>query len=539
MRNRIRFIIILLSALCLIVGCRNGQTAEGGLHTADDTVMSGSSVPSAAAESEVSVSVTPSDEDLVNVVTVNTPTPSPEPTEAPTPEPTATPEPNPYAGIWTIEDMPFSLELKNDGTYVVSSMDEERTGTFTSDQTGVELHVDEERVVKLTYYSRMDVMKTGDFKLIRDDLILYSRQDGIPVTFVAENDDLTVSVRGAVVETIAKDGKQLQQYCFTKKGLIPPKNSRDWFDVSESGNPSEKMRVYKYDGDYTLYTRDAEGNEFQPIDVTVVSGFRYPIRAEGLDYVRTSVRTLLANKNVTIDDMNRAISKDIVAAGLYTRAGAVTSGVSLISHMAEYGLSVVYQGHGAYQAARDWGVNPEWGSKLANPTSDANGTYYYTGMQCVASIVWAYKQAGLNLVSEAHSAIGTLGERERSRDNKISYDRAESGDIIKTSTGHYQMVIDRLDQNGDGVDDSYLTYEMWAPHLTMLILTFKSVHGREFFSMDAFFDNTGRNMKKAEYWKNTFRIPLNEMPAYLQEAQQAETINQNFEALLNELGFER
>lgn len=538
MRNRICFIIVLLIVLCLVVGCRIGQTSEVGQPAAEDLVASGSSVPSAVAESEVSVSVTPFEEDLVNIVTVNTPTPSPEPTEAPTPEPTPTPEPNPYAGVWTIEDMPFSLELRNDGTYIASSMDEERTGTFTSDQTGVELHVDEDRVVKLTYYSRMDVMKAGEFKLVRDDLILYSGQYGIPVTFFAENEDLNVSVRGAVVEAVAKDGKLLQQYCFTKKGLIPPEDSRDWFDVSESGSPSETMHVYKYDGDYTLHTRDAEGNEYQPIDVTVVSGFRYPIRAEGLDCVRTSVRTLLANENVTIDEMNRAISRDIVAAGLYTRAGAVTSGVSLISHMAEYGLSIVYQGHGAYQAARDWGVNPEWGSKLENPTSDANGTYYYTGMQCVASIVWAYKQAGLNLVSEVNSAIGTLGERERSRDNKISYDRAESGDIIKTG-GHYEMVIDRLDQNGDGVDDAYLTYEMWAPHLTMLILTFRSVRGREFFSMDAFFDNTGRNTKKAQYWKDTFRIPFDDLPAYLQEAQQTEITGRNFETLLNELGFER
>ena len=101
------------------------------------------------------------------------------------------------------------------------------------------------------------------------------------------------------------------------------------------------------------------------------------------------------------------------------------------------------------------------------------------------------------------------------------------------------MVIDRLDQNGDGVDDAYLTYEMWAPHLTMLILTFRSVRGREFFSMDAFFDNTGRNTKKAQYWKDTFRIPFDDLPAYLQEAQQTEITGRNFETLLNELGFER
>ena len=193
----------------------------------------------------------------------------------------------------------------------------------------------------------------------------------------------------------------------------------------------------------------------------------------------------------------------------------------------------------SYQAARDWGVNPEWGAKLDHPTSDPNGTYYYTGMQCVASIVWAYKQAGVNLVSEVNSKIGTLGERTKSKDNKIDYDRAESGDIVKTSTGHYLMIIDRLDQNRDGADDAYLTYEMWAPHLTMLVQTFRALRGREFFSMDAVFDNTGRNAKKAEYWKDTFRIPMEELPLYLQEAQETEALGRSFEELLHALGFQR
>jgi hypothetical protein len=101
------------------------------------------------------------------------------------------------------------------------------------------------------------------------------------------------------------------------------------------------------------------------------------------------------------------------------------------------------------------------------------------------------------------------------------------------------MVVDRLDRNGDGTDDAYLTYEMCAPDLTFLILTFKTVRGRDFFSMDAFFDNTGRNTKKAEYWKDTFRIPFDELPEYLQEAQQTEETDRHFNQLLTELGFER
>ena len=461
---------------------------------------------------------------------------TPIPTEVPTQKPTATPEPNPFVGVWTIEDLPFSLELRTDNTYLITASEMEREGQYTFSSNRVSLRIDDESTVEMQYYENADVFKLDDFKLIRDDLVFFYEINGVPVSYEAENGDLYVTVRGGVVDVKTKNGKLMQDYCFTKAGLKPGENSRDWFDVSDTGEPSDSLHTFKYDGQYTLWTRDAEGNRYDSIDVVVVSGFRYPVRAEGLDYVRQSVKSILKEKGTSVDEMNRAISRDIAAAGLYTRAGVVTSGVSLISHMAKLGLSIVYQGHGAYQAARNWGINPNWGAKLETPTSDPNGTYYYTGMQCVASIVWAYKQAGMNLSSEVNSEIGTLGERTRARDNRIDFDRAESGDIVK-SGGHYLMIVDRLDQNGDGVDDAYLTYEMWAPHLTFLILTFKQIHGREFFSMDAFFDNTGRNKKKAAYWKNTFCIPYENLPQYLKEAVESEKLEQDYSKLLSKLGF--
>ena len=461
---------------------------------------------------------------------------TPVPTEVPTQKPTATPEPNLFVGVWTIEDLPFSLELRTDNTYLITASEMEREGQYTFSSNRVSLRIDDENTVEMQYYENADVFKLDDFKLIRDDLVFFYEINGVPVSYEAENGDLYVTVRGGVVDVKTKNGKLMQDYCFTKAGLKPGENSRDWFDVSDTGEPSDSLHTFKYDGQYTLWTRDAEGNRYDSIDVVVVSGFRYPVRAEGLDYVRQSVKSILKEKGTSVDEMNRAISRDIAAAGLYTRAGVVTSGVSLISHMAKLGLSIVYQGHGAYQAARNWGINPNWGAKLETPTSDPNGTYYYTGMQCVASIVWAYKQAGMNLSSEVNSEIGTLGERTRARDNRIDFDRAESGDIVK-SGGHYLMIVDRLDQNGDGVDDAYLTYEMWAPHLTFLILTFKQIHGREFFSMDAFFDNTGRNKKKAAYWKNTFCIPYENLPQYLKEAVESEKLEQDYSKLLSKLGF--
>ena len=530
----------LLLAVLLLFGCSFGsQTQDAQIPESTDTMTVSPSEDTVAVGTLVPASDTVSIQDITPEPTEE---PTPEPTDTPTPiptdtpVPTDTPEPNPFLGTWVIEDMPFMMDIRSDGTYSIKSGEHETEGSYTYDSSNLRLTISEEETVDFRYYYKSEKLMCDSYVLVRSEIETQETTSSIPISFRNENDDVFVSVRAAVVDVTIKNDRPVQQYCFTKLGLTPPEKSRDWFDVLDSGEPSVHFRVYKYDGSYTLWLRDAEGVQLQPIEVTVVSGFHYPVQAEGLEPVRHSLKSVLEENHSTVKDLNTVISEDIAAAGIYTREGVVTSGVSLISHMSEYGYSIVYQGRGSYQAQNDWGVNPKWGSKLDEPTTDGNGTYYYCGMQCVASIVWAYKQAGMNLFSTLNSEIGRLGERTKSNDNKLDYDRAETGDIVRSS-GHYLMVIDRLDQNGDGEDDAYLTYEMWAPHLTMLILTFRQVRGRVFYSMDAFFEDTGHNAKKAVYWKNTFRIPEDAFPQYLRDALQRESDEQTFNAFLKQFGF--
>lgn len=528
----------LLFAILLICGCSVGVNGEPTVQNeaaaqapmfepTEDTVLLGSSE---MIESDYAQIITPAPE---------TPTPEPtaEPTPVPTvtPAPTDTPEPNPFLGTWTIEDMPFLLDVRSDGTYLVSTNGVEKTGSYTYDSANLYLSVSDDETVDFRYYFKTGKMMHDEYVLSRSEIAEQRTLSGIATTFTTETDEVAVFVRGAVVDVTLKNERLAAEYCFTNRGLTPPENSRDWFNVLDSGEPSAHFRVYKYDGSFTLWIRDTEGTVLEPIDVDVVSGFHYPVQAKNLEPVRHSVKLVLQENNSSIESLNEMISADIAAAGIYTREGVVTSGVSLISHMSEYGYSIVYQGKGSYQGMNDWGVNPKWGSKLDEPTSDPNGTYYYCGMQCVASIVWAYKQAGMNLFTTLRSEIGRNGERVKNNDNKIQYDRAKYGDIVR-SGGHYLMIIDRLDQNNDGVADAYITYEMWAPHLTMLVLTFRQMRGRTFYSMDAFFDGTGKNKSKAVYWEDTFEIPMKELPEYLQRAVENEDAYQTFTAFLKQFG---
>ena len=533
-------------AFLLICGCSTGpvrpageqtpETEEAVLQTSEDTVTLRMQPQAEAVTVEVEA-YTPEPTEMPTEEPTEEPTA--EPVETPSPEPTFTPEPNPFLGTWSIESLPFLLDVRSDGTYSVVSNGVELTGTYTYTKSELKLNLENSETgetVDFKYYINTDKIMHDSYVLMRSEIEASPITEKVPVTFTNENDMMFVSVRGAIVDAVLKDERIAQEYCFTRQGLVPPENSRDWFNVTDSGEPSAHIRAFKYDGSYTLWVRDVEGTVLDPIDVNVESGFRYPIRATNVEPVRHSVKLILEENNSTVLELDEAISTEVAAAGIYTREGVVTAGVSLISHMSQYGYSIVYQGKGSYQGEKEWGVNPKWGSKLSAPTSDPNGTYYYVGMQCVASIVWAYKQAGMNLVSTNGPEIGKQGERAKAKDNRIDYDRAKSGDIVQTG-GHYLMIIDRLDQNGDGAADAYLTYEMWAPHLTMLVLTFRQVRSRTFFSMDAFFDGTGHNLKKAVFWDDTFRIPRESFPDYLNEAIEYEETAEAFKAFLAKFGF--
>ena len=514
--KRIRAVGAALLSVLFLVGCSvNNEPPE------EETAMS---VTAAPASTPQTVSVD------VSLTVTEKPTVPPAPTDTPSPVPTDTPKPNPYAGTWTILNRPFSLALRTDGTFTAKYRTETREGTYLFDDSEVTLVISESEMISLVYVVDADLLRYMDYELIRSDLIAETDDSEIPVSFENKNETVRVRVRGAVVEAEILTETAAQQYCFTQKGCVPAENSHDWFDVSDTGEPQETFRVFKYDGSYTLWVKDVNGNPIGSIDVTVASGYTYPIDTTGIEPVRIPLERLLQDNGTSVDQMNQGLASEAATAGIYTRQGVVTAGVSLISRLAKLGSALPYQGSGTYHAGREWGVNPKWGTKQRG--SEKN----YFGMHDVASIIWAYKQAGMNLYALGSVPINSLGESSRGHDNKIDYDRAESGDLIKNGR-HYIMVIDRLDQNGDGRDDAYLVYEMRTPFLSVVVYPFSEIRKREFYSMDAFFAGTGRNQEKVNYWKDRFRIPSEDLPAVLVEAAEKEKLESSYAAFLKLLGF--
>lgn len=316
-------------------------------------------------------------------------------------------------------------------------------------------------------------------------------------------------------------------YCFRRVEKTPSLDSCDW--VSCEGN---SFSVFKMDASYYLYVR-SDGIVGLPVQVEVTSPFMYMIDAEGL----TPIEKISAEEVMDIAEANLRLYRYITEAGLYTREGVLTAALGVLAIFGEKGYAVRYQGCGAYQLEDNWGINPEWGKKLTHPTQDGNGKYYYTGMQCVGSIVWAYKQAGLNISnSRTGYKLGLMAARKKSGDNKIDYRYARGGDVI-AKDAHYLMIVDRIDTDLDGEDDSYLTYEMKSPSLVLLIHPFKSIRYREIYDMGAIFTDEGRLKDGLRYYGETTHIAESFFPDVLTAALSDVQERKSADRLLYGFGF--
>lgn len=316
-------------------------------------------------------------------------------------------------------------------------------------------------------------------------------------------------------------------YCFKRVEKTPSLTSYDW--VSCEGT---EFSVFKMDASYYLYVRAGDIISL-PVKVEVTSPFIYVIDAEGL----TPIEKISAEEVMDIRDSNLRLYQYITEAGLYTREGVLTAALGVLTIFGEKGYAVRYQGCGAYQLEDNWGINPEWGKKLAHPTQDGNGKYYYTGMQCVGSIVWAYKQAGLNISnSRTGYKLGLIAAKKRSGDNKIDYRLARGGDVI-ANEAHYLMIVDRIDTDLDGEDDAYLTFEMKAPSLVLLIHPFRSIRYREIYNMDGIFSDESRLKDGLRFYGETTHIAESFFPEVLTKATEGVSERRAGHRLLYGFGF--
>ena len=96
--------------------------------------------------------------------------------------------------------------------------------------------------------------------------------------------------------------------------------------------------------------------------------------------------------------------------------------------------------------------------------------------------------------------------------------------------------MDRVDTDKDGEADAFLLYEMEAPHLSLLLLKFRVIQGRDHFNMDAVYSDQGRLSPKNRIWQGTSHIPKEDFPPWLTAALEHAEENRALDRLTRSLG---
>ncbi|MDO4564797.1 MAG: hypothetical protein Q4C04_04210 [Clostridia bacterium] len=326
-----------------------------------------------------------------------------------------------------------------------------------------------------------------------------------------------------------------EAYCFVQTDVAPAGDAADWMPLTDN-----QITVFKIDGDYTAFVRDAQMRVSEGVPIRVQTKYLYVLDGEGLAYPKEPMSEALVKAGSSVDAINEAVAKNVALAGMYTRNGAVTAAVTLKSELAKLGLTVPYLIGGTYQGEDDWGIDPDWGKRLSSAVTSGSETFWHRGLHCVAVLTWSLKQAGINVVNTTTgSIIGKTGSVNYEADNRIALDRGQGGDIITTGTGHSFMIIDRMDTDGDGYFDGYLTLEMISPRMTLTIHTLYSIRNCTLYDMSATFADVGRYRNAARYWEGSYLIPQEAWPAYLVEANEGADEARAKERLLVGLGLDR
>lgn len=434
-------------------------------------------------------------------------------TSAPAPTPTASPVPVADAVLGLYAAGSSLLRLEADGSFTLEWDGEQRSGTFVAQGSTLSLLPASGHAFSVAFRLQDDALQlefangtTLVLERIASSLLPHSRTE-----LAAQPESLLVSIDGGVV-TAYEEG--LTHYCFTGNKFPPDEDAPDWLDAQDG-----TLCDFKMDGAYWLHLSYADGSRKSRL-VCVDTDYVYISNAEGLAPLTQSLAELLTEQGSSIDAFNSELFYRVANAGLYTPQGVAVAAVYLVSKLADNGVTVPYYANGTYQAEEDWGADPAWGGLLNSPIVGYDGvTYRRGGVHCVGALMWAYKQAGINVTNElSRTRMGLTGSVTRLGDNEIPKDEGKAGDIITTKTGHSMMILDRMDTDGNGRFDSYLTLEMTSPNMTFHIHTPYSIRLCTLYDMRSVFQNTGVARKDSRIWPDTYFIPSSAFPALLTEA---------------------
>lgn len=235
----------------------------------------------------------------------------------------------------------------------------------------------------------------------------------------------SIKVDGVFVTVNAKSvNGNIKGYYFNYSNNIPSKDSGY---VATSNNSIEVVRLA---GTTYVWAEDSNGG-ISEVATAVVSNSS--IRHSGNILKGTALKDYIKSKGGSLDDFNKLMARSVRAAGLYTKTGAATAGVTLATGLYQkYGVTIPYWRGGKTSSIGAYG---SWGIYRNNPTYEG---YYYYGMDCDGFVNWTYLNTGIvynSILANSYYYWDGL---------PVSKNNGEIGDVMRTN-GHVKIIVGKTD----------------------------------------------------------------------------------------------
>ena len=347
---------------------------------------------------------------------------------------------------------------------------------------------------------------------------------------------VSITLLDTVVNVKAqRDSSRIAGYYFSSIEKTPDLNGYDWIETN-----SETFKTVKYPGTYYVYVKDETGNISEPKKVTVTTDFDVTLMHSGKKRMPLTFERQLAKVGSSVYQFNKEIATYNVKHRMRTRESVVVGAMAFISKVQSWGYYLPYNGGNDILEKDRWGIKKYWSGK--------DGEF----LACNPYVVWSFKNAGLNIYGnwdkirrtftrtvritgrglteyellvrpEGYDAdvhiyryfVGVLASKSSYGDNIIERHKGRSGDVLQSypNSGHEMLIIDKYDDNMDGVSDGYIVLQS----RDMGLCYEKVPYGRTtVYDLTNVYNNTAGFAEYLNGW-NAYYIPTSDYPDYLKE----------------------
>ena len=384
--------------------------------------------------------------------------------------------------------------------------------------------------IALQYLSKItDPAKKAEFKERLDKVEIKVEESKVLAIESVTVNDVVVNVK------VSPGNQKVVGYYLSSIPKVPDRDGYDWIETNETD-----FKVTKYPGTYYVYVKDNTGKIIGGDQVVVPEIFDVTLMHKGKKSMPISIATYLERHNSTLDQLNIKMSSYNKKHVYRTRESVVVGAMAFTGEIQSWGYHLPYSGSNERLEKDAWGVYKYWGG--------AGKTF----LACNPFVVWAFKQAGINIygnrskikheicnktringqgqteyekpidkpegygTSTVHIYyyfVGALASTKTYGDNIIERHKGRSGDILQSypTSGHEMLIVDKYDDDMDGVSDGYIVLQSRDIGLCYEKIKYGST---VVYDMTAVYNNTANYREYLNGWNDYF-ILTSDYPSWM------------------------